>query len=765
MGMGQGRNALRFSNSRRIGMQVRMLGSSKGFNPMDNEVFRHRLEVWDNVKKHKRKRETRVFEFENDIGEKQEISGDFVVPADLVWIAQSLHVNDPQERPLVAFVQATDGSKQSWLWDLYRPLNDLPVEFGSLKVDGCNFKTKEGQQVFWHSAAHVLGYALEMQYGPERAWLCDGPPLDASIDENGVVAAGMGGFFYDVEFEDKQQGIPASDLESIRKVMGKVSKKNPRFERLDIDECAAREMFKSNPRKLELIDKLVAANPSTQFSAYRCGNFIDLCRGPHLSSTLPIGKNLKVLKATATNGKEQRVHAIAFPEKSLLKSWEERTAEAALRDHRLIGKQQELFMFHQLSPGSAFMLPHGTLMFNRLVMMLRDQYEMRGYQEVMTPLIYESELWKKSGHLDNYSENMYKVSDIEEGETTKGEEDSMMGLKPMNCPGHCALYAHASKSFRELPVRFADFSALHRNELSGALGGMTRLRKFHQDDAHIFCTPDQIEAEILSCIEFVQYVYETLFRFEFTCSLSTRPESKSIGRDEDWATAEAALTKVLDTSGLKWKLDRGEGAFYGPKIDISVTDALGRQHQCATIQLDFQLPERFELSYVDSESNHCRPVMIHRAILGSVERFMAILMEHTAGKWPFWVSPRQIAIIPVRREKHLDYAARVAEMFRKACIPSERQNDPPFLQSQVAAGLSVLLDDSTKRLPKKVRDAQQAQYNIIVVVGDDEEKNNTVSVRSNDGLIMKTLSLEAAAAAVAEATALRTNTLFPLEQL
>jgi len=541
-------------------------------------------------------------------------------------------------------------------------------------------------------------------------------------------------------------------FKNIKSVMQKFVKQGFAFERMEIDYETAKAMFAYNTHKLEMIEKINGGQG--QITAYKCGNFVDLCRGPHVHTSKVLGFT-KLLRSGASHIQNRdgsqnllhRVYGITFPTKVELKDWETRTSEAEKRDHKLISAKQKLLTFHQWSPGSAFLLPHGTLIFNRLLTMIRDEYEKRGYKEVMSPLIYSQRLWEKSGHWDNYKENMFAVVDAHTHDNTDCSADEPMGLKPMNCPGHCLLYAHSLKSYRDLPVRMADFSALHRNELSGALGGLTRLRRFHQDDAHIFCTIDQVQDEILSCLDFVKYVYRELFGFEFSVRLSTRPE-KSMGEDDEWEMAEESLKRALDRSGLSWEVDPGEGAFYGPKIDISVTDALAREHQCATIQLDFQLPIQFDLKYKSSTGEKPRPVMIHRAVLGSLERFMAILMEHTAGKWPFWLSPRQICIIPVDYSTHGEYAEKVAERLSKALAigwpsdASEETENCSFLQNPAAAGLAVEIDSSTaKSLSKRVREAQQAPFNLMAVIGDKEVAEGSVSVRSNDGSFNETISV------------------------
>lgn len=370
----------------------------------------------------------------------------------------------------------------------------------------------------------------------------------------------------------------------------------------------------------------------------------------------------------------------------------------------IVGIQQKLFFFHELSPGSCFFSPRGAYIYNTLVEFIRQQYRIRGFQEVISPNVYNTKLWQTSGHWEHYAENMFAFE----------VEKEKYALKPMNCPGHCLMFGHTSRSWRELPLRMADFGVLHRNELSGALTGLTRVRRFQQDDAHIFCTPEMIKDEISNCLEFLSAVYET-FGFDFVLKLSTRPE-KFLGEIEMWDKAEGQLKESLNKYGKEWKLNPGDGAFYGPKIDITVTDALRRQHQCATIQLDFQLPIRFDLHYVSESGEKKRPVIIHRAILGSVERMIAILTESYGGKWPFWLSPRQCMVVPVAPPFD-DYAKAVKKQLHEAGFEADYDVDPGDTMN------------------KKIRNAQLEQYNFIFVVGEKEKTNNTVNVRTRDNKV------------------------------
>uniref|UniRef100_A0A8D2KZ13 threonine--tRNA ligase n=1 Tax=Varanus komodoensis TaxID=61221 RepID=A0A8D2KZ13_VARKO len=536
------------------------------------------------------------------------------------------------------------------LWDLDRPME------GDSTLELLMFDNEEAQAVYWHSSAHVLGEAMENYYG---GCLCYGPPIE-------------NGFYYDMYMEKRY-----------------ILKDYNKF-------------------KCRILNEKVDTPTTT---VYRCGPLIDLCRGPHVRHTGKI-KALKIVKNSSTywEGKAdmetlQRIYGISFPENKMMKEWEKFQEEAKNRDHRKIGKEQELFFFHDLSPGSCFFLPKGALLYNTLMDFIKEEYHRRNFTEVVSPNIYNSKLWEASGHWQHYSENMFSFE----------SEKETFALKPMNCPGHCLMFSHRPRSWREMPLRLADFGVLHRNELSGTLGGLTRVRRFQQDDAHIFCTMEQIEEEMKGCLNFLQAVY-AVFGFTFQLHLSTRPEN-FLGEKELWDHAEKQLQNSLDSFGEPWKLNAGDGAFYGPKIDIKIRDAIGRYHQCATIQLDFQLPIRFNLTYVGKDGDDKkRPVIIHRAILGSVERMIAILAENYGGKWPFWLSPQQIMVIPVSPTCE-EYAQQVCSDFFEAGFRAE-----------------VDLDQSCT-LNKKIRNAQLAQYNFIFVVGEKEKANNAVNVRTRDNKV------------------------------
>ncbi|XP_052239215.1 threonine--tRNA ligase 1, cytoplasmic-like isoform X2 [Dreissena polymorpha] len=577
------------------------------------------------------------------------------------------------------------------LWDLDRPFE----QDASLKL--LKFEDKDGEYVFWHSSAHILGEAMECLYGGH---LCYGPPIEE-------------GFYYDMWSERPVSTNDYSVIES--KVKNIVKEKQP-FERLVMTKENLLKMFEYNKFKQRILNEKVDTPTTT---VYKCGPLIDLCLGPHVRNTGRV-KALAVTKNSATywEGKAdaeslQRIYGISFPDPKQMKEWKHIQEEAAKRNHRKIGVEQELFFFHELSPGSCFFLPKGAHIYNTLINLIKSEYRKRGFTEVVSPNIYNHRLWETSGHWQHYAENMFQF-DVEK---------EKYALKPMNCPGHCLMFDHRVRSHKELPLRLADFGVLHRNELSGALSGLTRVRRFQQDDAHIFCMPEQIEQEVMSCLDFLQHIYG-IFGFTFELKLSTRPEG-FLGDPALWETAETQLATTLDKFGRKWELNPGDGAFYGPKIDITITDALKRPHQCATIQLDFQLPIRFNLGYVSAsgDGERKRPVIIHRAILGSVERMMAILCESYGGKWPFWLSPRQCIVVPVA-PAYDEYANKVRQQIFEAGFECEAELDP------------------SNTLNKKVRNSQLAQFNFILVVGEKEVASGTANVRTRDNKVHGEHSVE-----------------------
>ncbi|OQE24752.1 hypothetical protein PENSTE_c007G02435 [Penicillium steckii] len=587
------------------------------------------------------------------------------------------------------------------LWDLNRPLE------ADSAVVLVPFSDPEGREVYWHSSAHVLGTSCECEYG---CLLSHGPPTAQ-------------GFFYDMAIPDGRV-VRETDYKPLDKKVSGIIKEKQSFDRLEVSKENLKKMFWYSKYKLHYIDKLVTGEKST---VYRNGTLVDLCRGPHIQNTGKI-KAFKIMQNSSayflgdqSNDSLQRIRGVAFPDKALMKQHLDFLAEAEKRNHLKLGKEQELFFFDEVAPGCPFLLPAGTRIFNALQTLLRSEYRKRGYQEVQTPNMYDVSLWKQSGHWNHYSEDMFKLN-VEKRE---------WGLKPMNCPGHFILFGHRERSYRELPMRIADFGVLHRNEASGALSGLTRVRKFQQDDTHIFCTSDQIMSEVEGLFDFLQSIYG-LFGFSFKLKLSTRPE-KYMGQISTWDYAEEQLKKALTKfMGNDWSINEGDGAFYGPKIDITIADALQREFQCATIQLDYQAPLNFKLEYMTNEQTNAseekktegeanpdelpagraRPVVIHRAIIGSFERFLGILTEHFGGKWPFWISPRQILIVPIAPALN-DYVFELQKLF---------QGDK----------LNVDVDVSGNTLQKKIRTGQLSQYNFICVVGAQERDTRSVNLRDRD---------------------------------
>ncbi|XP_069869785.1 threonine--tRNA ligase, mitochondrial isoform X2 [Dipodomys merriami] len=583
-------------------------------------------------------------------------------------------------------------------YDLERPLEtDSDLRF-------LTFDSPEGKAVFWHSSSHVLGAAAEQFLG---AILCRGPSTEY-------------GFYHDF-FLGKDRTVQGSELSVLEQICREIAAASQPFRRLEVSRDQLQQLFKDNPFKLRLIQEKVAGPTAT---VYGCGMLVDLCRGPHLRHTGQIG-GLKLLTNSASLWRSsgaseilQRVSGISFPTAELLRDWETQKEEALLRDHRRISKEQELFFFHELSPGSCFFLPRGTRVYNALVAFIRAEYARRGFSEVRTPTLFSTKLWQLSGHWEHYKEDMFtlqppstnKAASAQSGHSARPPIDTL-ALKPMNCPAHCLMFAHRPRSWRELPIRLADFGVLHRAEASGSLGGLTRLWRFQQDDAHIFCAPDQLEAEIQGCLDFLRSVYQVL-GFSFRLALSTRP-SGFLGEPSLWEQAEQILQRALEEFGEPWDLNPGDGAFYGPKIDVRLHDALGRPHQCGTIQLDFQLPLRFGLQYKGQAGAPERPVLIHRAVLGSVERLLGVLAESCGGRWPLWLSPFQVVVIPVGPEQEA-YARQVQ-------------------QSLQAAGLAGDLDaDCGMTLSRRVRRAQLTHYNFQFVVGQKEQSKRTVNIRTRD---------------------------------
>ena len=574
------------------------------------------------------------------------------------------------------------------------------------------WKDKEGQQAFWHSSAHILAQAVARLFPGAK------PTIGPAIEE---------GFYYDFDIDAP---FTPEDIAKIEQEMEKIIASDFKVERIELSFENAKKMFKDNPYKLEIIEE----TKNEKLSAYSQGEFVDLCRGPHIPRIGMIGA-IKITKVAGAywrgdskNRQLQRLYGMSFPDKKMMASHLEMLEEAKKRDHRAIGQKLDLFSFDEISPGAPFFHPKGAIIYNELVSFVRGEYRKRGYKEVITPLIYGKELWETSGHWEHYQENMFLVK----------MDHREASLKPMNCPSHCVIYKKGFKSYRDLPLRIADFAVLHRNELRGVLGGLTRVRKFSQDDGHIFCTPEQVEGEIFDLIDFLDYIYKEVFNFSYTIELSTRPE-KSLGSAEMWEKAENALGAALKKKGFPFNINKGDGAFYGPKIDFHIKDALGRSHQLGTIQLDFNMPERFELEYEDKDGKRKRPIMIHRAILGSVERFMALLIEHYAGKFPLWLAPEQVRIVTVS-DAFNEYAEKVASALREG-------------------GVRVETDTRAESIPKKVREAQLDYVPLILTVGEKEASSNTVAVRTLDGQVKFGISLDEFASKVKEAAAVKSRTL------
>ncbi len=556
------------------------------------------------------------------------------------------------------------------------------------------FFRAEGKEIYWHSSAHILAQAV-LRLWPE-ALPTIGPPIE-------------NGFYYDFA----NLHISDEDFAKIEQEMETIVKENYKSEReILADKAAALKAFGKNPYKAELIQGLTEG----EITAYRQGEFYDLCRGPHLPNVGKV-KALKVLKIAGAywrgdSNREMltRIYGITFPDRKLLKEYLQQLEEAKKRDHKVLGPKLDLFSIQEEAPGMPFIHPKGMIIWNELLAFWRQCHRKAHYDEIKTPQLMSKELWKTSGHWDNYRQNMY-TSEIDEKE---------FAIKPMNCPGCMLFYKTHVHSYREFPLRVAEIGHVHRHEASGALSGLMRVRSFHQDDAHIFLLPDQITDEILNIFHLIDEIYGA-FGLQYHLELSTRPE-KSIGADEDWEQSTAALKSALDRFNHPYRINEGDGAFYGPKIDLHIRDALGRTWQCGTIQLDMALPERFNLEYDAAAGTRPRPVMVHRALFGSIERFFGILIEHFAGKFPLWISPRQVRIIPVA-DRHIPYAQQVKDrLFR--------------------CGLQVELDDSHESVSKKVREAQLMQVNYMLTIGDREAENQTVALRTRDNVVHGEISLD-----------------------
>ncbi|MCD6586144.1 MAG: threonine--tRNA ligase [Desulfobacteraceae bacterium] len=556
---------------------------------------------------------------------------------------------------------------------------DTPVSF-------LTSRDEQALEILRHSAAHVMAQAILALY--PKAKLTIGPTVE-------------NGFYYDIDMEP----ISEDDFPKIEAEIKKIIKEKQRITRKEVSKKDALAFYKDEPYKLEMIADL----DDGTISFYSQGDFTDLCRGPHIPNTGYI-KAIKLMKvsgaywrADPANPQLQRIYGTAFFDKKELKKYLNFLEEARKRDHRKIGAALDLFSFHDEAPGMAFFHPNGMEIWNALLDYWREEHRAAGYVETKTPIILNRSLWEQSGHWENYRDNMYTVV-IDEIESA---------IKPMNCPGGMLLYKRRRYSYKDLPLRVGEVGLVHRHELSGVLSGLFRVRAFHQDDAHIFMTPDQIKDEIIGVLRLVDRMYKT-FGLGFHLELSTRPK-KSIGSDAQWESATNGLSSALDEYGLEYKINEGDGAFYGPKIDIHIKDAIGRTWQCGTIQLDMSLPERFDLSYIGADNDKHRPVMIHRVIYGSIERFLGILIEHFVGKFPLWLAPVQVVILPINDDL-APFAEELHRTFEKA-------------------GLRSSVDDRTESLKKKVREAQLNQIPLIITAGEKERENKTLSVRTLDGKV------------------------------
>ena len=565
--------------------------------------------------------------------------------------------------------------------DLKTPIND------DAKLEFVKFEDKDGKEVFWHTSTHVMAQAIKRLY-PE-AKLAIGPAIE-------------NGFYYDIDLEHR---LSPEDLEKIEAEMKKIVKEEFEVERYELPKDEAIDFMKKlgEDYKVELIEGL---EEGSTISFYKQGEFTDLCAGPHLPNVKKV-KAFKLLsvagaywRADESNKMLQRVYGIAFEKKKDLDDYIQMMEEAKLRDHRKLGKELELFTLLDEGPGFPFFLPKGTVLKNKLLEYWREVHREDGYVEIETPIILNRQLWETSGHWFNYKENMYTV-EID-------EED--FAIKPMNCPGGMLVYQTKMRSYKDFPIRMGEIGRVHRHELSGALHGLMRVRAFTQDDAHIFMLPEQIKDEIKGVVSLIDKIYKT-FGFSYHLELSTRPE-KFLGEISMWDEAESNLKAALEELGLPYIINEGDGAFYGPKIDFHLRDCIGRTWQCGTIQRDDQLPERFELSYIGKDGEKHRPVMIHRVAFGSIERFIGILIEHYAGKFPLWIAPVQVKILPIS-DKFMDYAKQIEKAMYDAKIRVE-------------------LDDRAEKIGYKIREAQLEKVPYMIIVGEKELNEGNISVRSRD---------------------------------
>ncbi len=549
-----------------------------------------------------------------------------------------------------------------------------------------NFKEEESLNTLNHSCAHLLAQAVKHLYPQAKFWV--GPVIDE-------------GFYYDIDLGDDV--IKEEDLPKIEKEMKKISKDGKRIVRHEITKEEALEMFKDDPYKIDLISRM--DENENVISCYTQGDFTDLCRGPHMDSVKEI-KYFKLLKVSgaywkgdANNKMLQRIYGVCFPTNEELEEHLKFLEEAKARDHKKLGKELELFMMSEYGPGFPFFLHNGMILRNELENFWYKEHTKEGYEFVKTPIMLNKELWELSGHWYNYRENMY-TSEIDE---------KVFAIKPMNCPGGMLVYKNSLHSYKDLPLRIGELGQVHRHEASGALNGLFRVRTFTQDDAHIFMREDQIEEEVIRLINFIDRMYG-VFNLTYSIELSTRPTEKYIGDIEIWNKSEKALEEACHKAGHNCKINPGDGAFYGPKLDFHIRDSLGRVWQCGTIQLDMNLPERFDLTYIDRDGSKKRPVMLHRVIYGSIERFIGILIEHYAGAFPTWLSPVQVNIIPVNNEYHLEYAREVMNLL-------------------LGNEIRCKLDDRDEKLGYKIRESQTKKIPYTLVLGDKEKDSNLITYR------------------------------------
>lgn len=561
-----------------------------------------------------------------------------------------------------------------------------------------NIKEDEQLSILNHSCAHLMAHAIKRLYPDSLFWV--GPVIDD-------------GFYYDVDL--KGEVIKEEELKLIEEEMRKISKEKLDLKRIEISKEDALERFKDDPYKIDLINNM---EENSIITIYEQGDFVDLCRGPHVPNTKEI-KYFKLLKVSGAyfkgdskNKMLQRIYGICFSNKEDLENYLKWLEEVKERDHKKIGKELELFMISEYAQGFPIWLPNGMTLLNILENFWYKEHAKEGYKFIKTPIMLNKELWEISGHWNNYRENMY----------TSVIDDKEYAIKPMNCPGGILVYKNSLHSYKDFPLRVGELGLVHRHEASGALNGLFRVRALTQDDAHIFITEEQIETEIINLIAFIDRIY-SVFGLTYTIELSTRPEDKYIGAIEIWDKAELALKRAVVKANRDYKLNSGDGAFYGPKLDFHIKDSLGRTWQCATIQLDLNLPERFDLTYIDQDGSKKRPVMLHRVIYGSLERFMGILIEHYGGAFPLWLSPIQVNIIPINNEFHLDYADQIKELL-------------------IENNIRITFDDREEKLGYKIREAQIKKIPYNVIIGNNERDNETISYRKYSSEETVTISKE-----------------------